>query len=62
MCFVVTGVTGVCGDVQQHGGGPAGRGSAPGRGVLVSAVQLHLLSGVEDEESAGVSQQQSVAV
>lgn len=59
MCFVVPGV---CGNVQQHGGGPAGRGTAPGHGVLVSAVQLHLLPGVEDEESAGVSQQQSAAV
>lgn len=53
---------GVSRDIEQHGGGPAGCGSASGRGVLVSAVQLHLLSGVEGEESGGVGEQQSVAV
>lgn len=49
------------GDIEQHGGGPAGCGSGPGRGVVVSAVQLHLLSGVEGEEPGGVGQHQSVA-
>lgn len=49
-------------DIKQHGGGPADCGSGSGRGVLVSAVQLYVLSGVEDEESGGVSHQQPVAV
>lgn len=47
---------------KQHGGRPANCGSDFGRGVLVSAVQLYILSGVEDEESGRVSQHQSVAV
>lgn len=48
--------------VEHHGGGPAGGGCASGCGFLVSAVQLHLLSGVEGEESDGVSEQQPEAV
>lgn len=48
--------------VERDGGGPAGGGCASGSGVLVSAVQLYLLSGVEDEESGGVGEQQPEAV
>lgn len=48
--------------VEHHGGGPAGGGCASGCGLLVSAVQLHLLSGVEDEKPGGVGDQQPEAV
>lgn len=52
----------MCGDAEQNGGGPADCGSVSGRGVLVSAVQLYLQPGVEDEESVGVGYHQPVAV
>lgn len=58
-----SGVAGASGGgIDHHGGRPAGGGYACGCGLLVPTVQLHLLPGVEDKESAGVGQQQSVAV
>lgn len=48
--------------VEQHGSGPTGGGPGPGSDLLVSAVQLHFLPGVEEQEPAGVGEQQPVAL
>ncbi|MED6284024.1 hypothetical protein CHARACLAT_015100 [Characodon lateralis] len=52
----------VCADISQHDGVPPGSGCGSGHCVLVSPVQLYLLSEVEGAESGGDGHLQLVAV